>query len=623
MNFLSKVRSRIIPIFYLIAPYALLVLFAAIFFAEVLFKQKIFIHTGVVLSDLFLFNVPVKNLLYTSLLNRQAFPFWTDLIGNGYPIFAEGQIGAFNPVTIIFFFIPRSFYQLFNDLTVLYVILGGFSMYLFLKKSIHLSIYASLFGSLIFMFCGYMIANLHHINVIQVLYLFPLNLFFIEKLLALKRSYLPTLKFIGGLVVLIIVQFGAGHIESLYYSVLFCAVYAIIRLFFEAPIRNDILLKILIVSSAVVISLLLMSIQILSTYELVSNSVRQQGVTYDYSTSQTWPLETLQILFNPKKYPLYIDGMVYKVGSEYTHLNWLYIYIGILPLIGIIFSLASLFSPFSRNSKQKQWILVFLSLLGVSYIYAIGASTQLFTLLWKIIPGMSMFRYQTKVIYFFQFSLVVLSAIGFEAFFVFLRPKLSRKFFVELLLSILIISTTFVDLYLNNKSIQPVATATDWLSEPPMVTEIRKQMCTEKPIDCSLTYSSRIYSRGSDVIDKERVFDYALQKDLRNNLYSDYNILYSIPLNAAYSGLPLKQHQLMNSYDTAINPATGEMVIPGVTQRIMDLQSVQFLITHLPLESSGYSLKKQFRLQASYPQRLPVLNSQEIKTFSNDFLYTI
>jgi len=49
------------------------------------------------LSDVWNFNYPLKNLLSES-LKQGKIPFWTDMIGNGFPIAAEGQIGAFSPI---------------------------------------------------------------------------------------------------------------------------------------------------------------------------------------------------------------------------------------------------------------------------------------------------------------------------------------------------------------------------------------------------------------------------------------------------------------------------------------------------------------------------------------------
>jgi hypothetical protein len=58
------------------------------------------------LSDVWHFNYPLKFLLSESLKSGK-FPLWTDFVGNGFPIAAEGQIGAFSPINwIIFGLIP-------------------------------------------------------------------------------------------------------------------------------------------------------------------------------------------------------------------------------------------------------------------------------------------------------------------------------------------------------------------------------------------------------------------------------------------------------------------------------------------------------------------------------------
>ena len=63
------------------------------------------------LSDIWNFNYPLKNLLSES-LKQGKIPLWTDMIGNGYPIMAEGQIGTFSPINWVIFGLfpmPQSF----------------------------------------------------------------------------------------------------------------------------------------------------------------------------------------------------------------------------------------------------------------------------------------------------------------------------------------------------------------------------------------------------------------------------------------------------------------------------------------------------------------------------------
>ena len=84
------------------------------------------------LSDIWNFNYPLKNLLSES-LKQGKLPLWTDMIGNGFPIGAEGQIGVFNPLNwLIFGLLPMP--QAFTAALLLTFAIAFTGSYLLMKK---------------------------------------------------------------------------------------------------------------------------------------------------------------------------------------------------------------------------------------------------------------------------------------------------------------------------------------------------------------------------------------------------------------------------------------------------------------------------------------------------------
>lgn len=84
------------------------------------------------LSDIWNFNYPLKNLLSES-LKQGSVPLWTDMIGNGFPIAAEGQIGAFSPLNwFIFGLLPMP--QAFAAAIFLAFLIAFTGSYLLMRK---------------------------------------------------------------------------------------------------------------------------------------------------------------------------------------------------------------------------------------------------------------------------------------------------------------------------------------------------------------------------------------------------------------------------------------------------------------------------------------------------------
>src|SRR3989344_3026250 len=107
-------------------------LLTAVFFPVL--SGKTFLHTGVVYSDLMLFNYPLKD-WYREMLVSGRLPFWTSLLGNGFPVFAELQIGALYPFHLLCFRLLPPLLA-FNLNLFLHFVFAAIFTYLFCRISL-------------------------------------------------------------------------------------------------------------------------------------------------------------------------------------------------------------------------------------------------------------------------------------------------------------------------------------------------------------------------------------------------------------------------------------------------------------------------------------------------------
>jgi hypothetical protein len=108
----------------------------------------------------------------------------------------------------------------FNISTTFQFLIGGSFFYIYLRKSLRLEKKAALFGSLTYMYSGYNIANLHHLNVVQVLFCLPLDLLLIDQILkydSKKGNPLIICKLLLSLIGVFVYQISAGHLESMFF----------------------------------------------------------------------------------------------------------------------------------------------------------------------------------------------------------------------------------------------------------------------------------------------------------------------------------------------------------------------------------------------------------------------
>ncbi|OGH04055.1 MAG: hypothetical protein A2W22_00315 [Candidatus Levybacteria bacterium RBG_16_35_11] len=314
-------------------------------------------------------------------------PFWNPYNFSGNPQAANFQTAAFYPLNFFYFLVP--FDLSWSILIMIQPLLAGFFMFLFLNRGLKLSNESAVLGAISFGLSSYMTVWLEYGNIGNTFMWLPLILYLIKKISA-KNSVLSfillTFSFVFSLL--------AGYIQGFFY------VFAVSFLFllftvFTSDKKNR-FKTIFIFFSSFIVSLMLTSFQLLSTYQIFQQSTRGS-----YSLSQ------FSNLLLP---PYYLITFFFSdfFGNQATRNYWLDgTYIERVMYVGVAFSFFVFYAVKKVGSKEK---LFFLILGAVSLIVA--TNFPLIKYLYLIpIPVIST-TVPTRELSVFIFSTIVLGAMG-------------------------------------------------------------------------------------------------------------------------------------------------------------------------------------------------------------------
>ncbi|MBI2863141.1 MAG: YfhO family protein [Chloroflexi bacterium] len=155
--------------------------FAVMLGADFLFFYKAILYGEIFFErDTRVFYYPMMASFSADIRNWHL-PLWTPDIFAGFPIFADGEAGLFYPpVMALFYFLTPK--QAFIWTTVAHFFMAGLFTFAFLR-SLRLARFASLVGGIVFMFGGFSVAQLHHVNISNGMVWLPLVLYFVERAL--------------------------------------------------------------------------------------------------------------------------------------------------------------------------------------------------------------------------------------------------------------------------------------------------------------------------------------------------------------------------------------------------------------------------------------------------------
>ncbi|HXF62685.1 MAG TPA: hypothetical protein VNK95_13770, partial [Caldilineaceae bacterium] len=186
-------------------------------------------HNGL-LSDLVLENA-VWKLHIRRTLAAGELPLWNPQIFTGLPFLAAGQASTFYPLSALFLLLPLT--AAYGWFTALQLGLAGANLYL-LGRALGLGVAPALFGGVVYMFSGFLIASVVFTMFIAAAAWLPLILAVIEWMARKQeekglQGYNPTPYVVAGAVAIGCMVL-AGHPELIYYTLLVAALFTVVRL---------------------------------------------------------------------------------------------------------------------------------------------------------------------------------------------------------------------------------------------------------------------------------------------------------------------------------------------------------------------------------------------------------
>lgn len=414
-------------------------------------------------------------------------PFWSSKLGTGFPLLAEGQVGALYPPNLLFrWLLPLP--AAFGVSILFHMALAGAFAAAFARR-VGAGRAGSLFAGLAFGLGGFFLLHVRHPNMTASAAWFPLILLFVEDWIRTRRPVLPVL-----LAVAVAMSFLAGHPQMAYYNLLVAGFYATVRLLVlglrgapgAAPGTLFVTTGLLF---GAVAGGLLAGPQIVPTYELMQVGSRREGLDLSEASRSRIGLRHLLLWLDPtafgdpgelkpaesmdprtgkprldpetgKPLPM-LEG--YRTGEE-RDLFWSVVpYIGLLPLLFAL--LAFRYRPPGLPVRLPLAVV-----LAVTLVLAAGTGGGLFSLFFYLMPGFRYFRFPGRFLVYSAFAIAVLGGLGLTAAlarirhrFVVTRPAVAPAVAAAVLL------LAFLDLHHALGDQFPTVDGKLWTSPPPTV----------------------------------------------------------------------------------------------------------------------------------------------------------
>jgi hypothetical protein len=315
-------------------------------------------------------------------------PLWNPYQFSGMPYAADIQSGLFYPPNLFVELVGATFsYTNMQALAMLHYPLAGACAYL-LARSLGTSRVAGILAGTIWMWSGFMVAQLGHTNMVEVASWLPLELLLFRLVLLGVRPLL-TIPLTSAV---LSIAFFAGHTQLFLYEALALALFAA----FWGNYRRSAPLLALCLAGAGVLA----AVQILPSLELTRLSLRA-AISYQESTKFALaPLGLLTLVV-----PHFFGENAQNYWGSWTTTE-VFGYAGILPLV-----LSAVALQLRRSTETRFWL--WLAILGV--LLSLGEATILQGWLYRFVPSFDKVRAPGRFLVYFDLGVAILAALGLDA----------------------------------------------------------------------------------------------------------------------------------------------------------------------------------------------------------------
>ena len=321
-------------------------------------------------------------------------PFWAPNIFAGSPQIADPQSLIFSPAFLLAYFNPAPTLRAF-DTYVFAVILAGCVSVLMLFRDRGWHPAAAVLGALAFGFGASANARIQHVGQIQGLVFFVIALWLVARALDRRSAVYGALAGIAA--GLMVVEPGQVQLLGCY----FLTGYVICHWLLAENVRDTLRQSVAPLAAASITTVALAGLPLLFTY-LFGNAASRAAIPFAHvEHGSLHPASLLTAFFadlfgaNDLTVPYWGPGSRGWVAhSGLLAQNMGQIYIGILPM------LALLAFGFVKQRLWREEIRFFTIALAFSVIYAMGAYTPIYRILYEILPGVPQFRRPSDATFF-------------------------------------------------------------------------------------------------------------------------------------------------------------------------------------------------------------------------------
>ena len=347
-------------------------------------------------GDIFQLHYPLRS-VYASELARGTLPLWTPHVFAGYPLLAEGQLGALYPPNLILHMLLPVPIAL-NVFILAHFVWAAVGAYAFTRR-LRLHPAAALASALVFALGGFLVAHLNHVNIVACASWLPWLFLLVDRLLVGSPSTHPA-RDTAWLALALGMEFLAGHPQVAVMSLLALLAYAA---YLSCAVRQHRRVMALLIA-AVLLGLALGAAQLLPTYELTQLSVRSGGVAPEFFTSFSL-------------HPLYLVSLLspFVLGNPYPQTSVELVgYVGLLPL------LLAVLAPFLARRRPDVPLhpvrpaRFFAALAIVALLLSFGRYNPLYVILLRL-PVLNLFRVPGRYLYLFSFAAAVLAGMSLDS----------------------------------------------------------------------------------------------------------------------------------------------------------------------------------------------------------------
>lgn len=478
-------------------------------------------------SDAWHFSFGQKYALWQS-LQQSHLPLWNKDVGDGFPMFAEGQTGALFLPNLILFSLPNPVIA-YNLALVLAILMLGWGMY-WSCRLLKFSPIPSLFGALILTFSGLPILHLTHITLLQGFSLMPVMVALTLKLSRRSFAWIGLWAFIGAQ------QLFAGFPQATFLTMLLCAGFIL---------KNPGSTWRFLLAFGLMIGL--GAAQLIPSAEFLRQSTHPNGFDPSSASLYSFPLKHLLTfvapfaLGNPKfgTYPPFyeFDGSIFWENTAY---------LGIVPLL------------FACLAKKRRFTLFLLVTAGLSLLLAWGKYSPLY-LVYSFWP-FTLFRVPSRFLWIVVFCIVFLAIAGFQKY------VRNRLIIIIAFLNIPILMATWWSYHM-------IVPAKSWLEAPESTRTISSRVLT---IGGPETHNKLFTSTGW-----QRAQPYFF---LREGLAPESNLIWNIAQHDVLSGRSIRRSSITSTLlADSIKLSDTQATLSAQTMKYLGLFNIRTILSWVPL----------------------------------------